>query len=187
MSSLVLIILLLFDVLSRVQKSINCTRITIWYFLVSTMVLYGFELHMYPELEINCSVIPIFISAWILYVKCKGEIAGRILLLSVVLGIAAAIPSYFYGNAEWLICLFSLLPIIPVIITGDVLSGICTAATAPIFIELSRFVLELLVSGYAFVQFGSAVADAQQMGLLTATVVSEILLLKRNKLENKGI
>lgn len=187
MSSLALIILLLFDLIPGVQKDINCTKTTIWYFIVSTMVLYGFELHIYPELELNCSVIPIFISAWILYVKCKGKIAGKILLLSFILGIASAVPSYFYGNAEWLICLFSLLPIIPVFITGDVLSGICTAVTVPILTELCRFILELIVSGYAFVQLGSVVADAQQMGLLSAVVVSEILLLKKNKLENKGI
>lgn len=187
MSSLVLIILLLFGLLSEIQKSINCTKTTIWYFLVSTMVLYGFELHMYPEVELNCSVLPIFISAWILYIKSKGKIAGNILLLSSVLGIAAAIPSFYFGTAEWLICLFSLLPIITVLITGEALSGICTAVTVPIFIELFRFILELIVSGYAFIQFGSSVADAQQMGLLMTAVVSEFLLLKRNKLENKRI
>lgn len=187
MASLVLIILLLFDLLPGTQKGINCTKTTIGYFLVSTMVLYGFELHMYPELTLNCAVLPIFISVWILYAKCKGEIAGKILLLSSILGIAAAIPNFYFGTAEWLICLFSLLPMITVFITGEVLSGICTAVTVPIFIELFRFIFELIVSGYAFVQFGSAVADVQQMGLLTAVVVSELLLLKRNKLENKGI
>lgn len=187
MASLVLIILLLFDLLPGTQKGINCTKTTIGYFLVSTMVLYGFELHMYPELTLNCAVLPIFISGWILYAKCKGEIAGKILLLSAILGIAAVIPSFYFGTAEWLICLFSLLPMITVFITGEVLSGICTAVTVPIFIELFRFILELIVSGYAFVQFGSAVADVQQMGLLTTVVVSELLLLKRNKLENKGI
>lgn len=187
MSSLALIILLLFDLLPGTQKSISCTKATIGYFLVSTMVLYGFEMHMYPELELNCSVVPIFISVWVLYAKSKGKIAGKILLLSFILGITAAIPSFYFGTAEWVVCLFSLLPIIPVFITGDVLSGICTAVTVPIFIELFRFILELIVSGYAFVQFGSAVADVQQMGLLTAVAASELLLLKRNKLENKGI
>ncbi len=188
MSSLVLTILMGFGLLRSFRGIIKCTKTTILFFLVSVSVLYGFNLRFNPEFVLNMAVIPVFVSAWILYAKRDGKIPGKLFLFSMISGMAMAIPSYFFGNSEWLLCIFALIPSVVMLLFGDALAGICSAASIPIFIELNRFVLELLLSGYAFVQFGSSVADVQLMGMLLIALITEFTFVRnKNKLENKRI
>lgn len=187
MSSLTLTILLLFNLLPYVTNSINLRKIELYYFLFSTTVLYGFNLRIYPELELNVSIILVLITSCILFFKCGGKVSGKLILISVAFAFAAAVLGFFFGQVEWLVCLYGLFPVLSILLTGSVLSGLCTAATIPVLIELFRFILELMISGYAFAQFGASVADSQLIGFLITAVISELLLFRKNKLENKRI
>lgn len=162
MLSIVMLLLSFADVGAFIRKKLRLSRKAVTFFCVATFVLSLFELRPASELVLIpiCIIIPIWLQCTAFYF-CEKRAAWT-LPFSIVLGLTHAILGvlkleggvYVSGLLSAAICL-----VFPPI------SAMTAVALTPLFVEISEFVVETIITGYSVIELAEDALAAQLVGI----------------------
>lgn len=177
MSILMLAVLTLFGTISGLLDILHEKRFHALYLLLSLLLLHAFIISPMPEIEINAAVVALFIVSCIILYRFKRTVTSVGLMLTGCFCIASAAVIVIAGSTEAAALLIGVFPALTVLIKRDYVSAIASAGLIPVVSEMLRALFEMFNLGYSTVLLGQFASDAQLLGLLTAVVTAQALLI----------
>ena len=171
---IMLLILLFTGVFERVQRSIRLPKYCLYYFLICSAALYGFNAIIIPEIEINPSCLLVLISVSTLAAYRNEKHSLMVIPVSMLLCVPTVLLNRLSEWSEPLMCLTAMLPALCVFTKRNVCFNLAVAAAAPVIAVLAGFIFDINNIGYGSVVLDYRVVDMQFIGMLSVCVATEL-------------